>query len=109
MTQTILELQANDATRCIQLKLTPEIVVEGLGNMKKLRCVIVDHRGNDKDCDDLVKIDEVSQYFPNSLRYLNWHHYPHWCLPKTFRANNLVALEMCDSKIEHLCVGGKVG
>ncbi|KAI3802649.1 hypothetical protein L1987_30789 [Smallanthus sonchifolius] len=97
-----------EVTRCINLKLTPEIVMEGLGNMKKLRCLIVNNRDNDKDCDNLVKIDEVSQYFPNALRYLNWHHYPHWCLPNTFRANNLVALEMFDSRIEQLWEGGKV-
>ncbi|KAI3773416.1 hypothetical protein L1987_47943 [Smallanthus sonchifolius] len=56
-----------EAIRCINIKLTPEIVMEGLGNMKKLRCLTVNHRDDDKDCDNLVKIDEVSQYFPNAL------------------------------------------
>ncbi|KAJ0586825.1 putative leucine-rich repeat domain superfamily [Helianthus annuus] len=85
----------------------PDIVLEGLGNMKKLRCLIV-YRGNYKDRGDLVKIDEVSQYLPNSLRYLDWPNYPHWCLPKTFQANNLVELHMSDSRITQLWVGGKV-
>ncbi|KAJ0794885.1 putative TIR domain, P-loop containing nucleoside triphosphate hydrolase [Helianthus annuus] len=94
----------SEATRCISLKLTPDIVLEGLGNMKKLRCLII----NDEDRDDLVKIDEASQYFPNALRYLKWHYYPHWCLPRSFQANNLVELDMTGSRIERLWVGGKV-
>ncbi|KAM0004887.1 putative TIR domain, P-loop containing nucleoside triphosphate hydrolase [Helianthus debilis subsp. tardiflorus] len=110
--EEIEDVLANDlgseVTRCIRLKLTPDIVLEGLGNMKKLRCLIVVHRHEDKDRDDLVKIDEVGQYFPNSLQYLKWHYYPHWCLPKTFQANNLVELHMCDSRIKQLWVGGKV-
>ncbi|XP_035845642.1 disease resistance protein RPV1 isoform X2 [Helianthus annuus] len=95
----------SESTRCIRLELTPNIVLESLGNMKNLRCLIVD---DPNDCDDVVKIDEVSQYFPNALRYLTWHGYPHWCLPKTFQANNLVELHMSDSRIEQLWVGGKV-
>ncbi|KAJ0794887.1 putative P-loop containing nucleoside triphosphate hydrolase, leucine-rich repeat domain superfamily [Helianthus annuus] len=98
----------SEATRCICLQLTPDIVLEGLGNMKNLRCLIVDHNYDDKDRDDLVKIDEVSQYFPNALRYLNWEYYPHGCLPKTFQANNLVELHMSGSRIEQLWVGEKV-
>ncbi|MFS7950765.1 putative P-loop containing nucleoside triphosphate hydrolase, leucine-rich repeat domain superfamily [Helianthus anomalus] len=96
----------SEATRSIRLEFNPNIVLEGLGNMKKLRCLIVDHY--DMYGDDLVKIDEVSQYFPNSLRYLKWQYYPHWCLPKTFQANNLVELDMSRSRIEQLWVGGKV-
>ncbi|KAJ0794708.1 putative TIR domain, P-loop containing nucleoside triphosphate hydrolase [Helianthus annuus] len=98
----------SEATRCISLKLTPDIVLEALGNMKKLRCLIVDHKYEDKDRDDLVKVDEVSQYFPNALRYLDWTFYPHWCLPKTFQANNLVELNLSASRIKQLWFGGKV-
>ncbi|KAJ0759913.1 putative P-loop containing nucleoside triphosphate hydrolase, leucine-rich repeat domain superfamily [Helianthus annuus] len=108
MTQTILELQGTEVTQCMNLKLTPTIVGEGLRNMKKLRCLIVNHRESGMDCDDLGKIEEFCLYFPNALRYLNWHYYPHSCLPKTFEANNLVALEMFGSGIEQLWVGGKV-
>ncbi|XP_076893808.1 TMV resistance protein N-like [Bidens hawaiensis] len=97
-----------EETRCLKLKLTPETVLKGLKNMKKLRCLIVDHRENDEDCDELVKIDEVSQYFSNSLRYLNWHNYPHCCLPNNFRANNLVTLDMVGSEIEQLWLWKKV-
>ncbi|KAJ0794891.1 putative TIR domain, P-loop containing nucleoside triphosphate hydrolase [Helianthus annuus] len=97
-----------EVTRCINLKLTPAIVGEGLRNMKKLRCLIVNYREIGMDSDDLVKIEEFCQYFPNALRYLNWHYYPHSCLPETFQANNLVALEMFGSEIEQLWVGGKV-
>ncbi|KAI3796515.1 hypothetical protein L1987_39188 [Smallanthus sonchifolius] len=92
------------ATRCIKLKITPDIVLEHLGNVKKLRCLIVKYW----DDANRVKIDEARQYFPNSLQYLRWRHYPHWCLPKTFEADNLVALEMSHSKIKQLWEGGKV-
>ncbi|KAJ0444184.1 putative TIR domain, P-loop containing nucleoside triphosphate hydrolase [Helianthus annuus] len=92
-----------EATRCIDLEITPGISLEGMGNMKKLRCLTVN-----SFLSDCVKIDEVLQYFPNSLRYLYWNRYPHWCLPKTFKANNLVALVMSYSKIKQLWEGEKI-
>ncbi|XP_076954506.1 TMV resistance protein N-like [Bidens hawaiensis] len=98
----------NEAVRCIDLENTPSIYLEGLGNMKKLRCLIVDRGVFTNGFNGCVKIDEARLHFPNSLRYLFWYNYPHWCLPKTFEANNLVALAMFNSKIEHLWEGGKV-
>ncbi|KAM0048363.1 putative leucine-rich repeat domain superfamily, winged helix DNA-binding domain superfamily [Helianthus debilis subsp. tardiflorus] len=97
-----------ESTRCMDMKLTPEIVVEGLRNMKKLRCLIIDYKNYNNDFVDHVKIDDGNQYLPNTLRYLNWFRYPHWCLPQTFQGDNLVALEMHDSRIELLWEGGKV-
>ncbi|KAJ0444046.1 putative TIR domain, P-loop containing nucleoside triphosphate hydrolase [Helianthus annuus] len=108
----------SEATRCVDLKITRGIFLEGLENMKKLKCLIVNH-GKHKCSHDLVsdlwnffgmfwKHDKARQYFPNSLQYLYWDEYPHLCLPKTFEANNLVALEMRDSKIEQLWEGEKV-
>ncbi|KAL8268474.1 hypothetical protein R6Q59_002272 [Mikania micrantha] len=57
---------------------------------------------NFKLSDYHVKFDEARQCLPNSLQYLNWKFYPHWCLPNTFEANNLVTLEMSHGKIERL-------
>ncbi|XP_076950348.1 TMV resistance protein N-like [Bidens hawaiensis] len=91
-------------TRCIDLRITPNIFLEALGNMKKLTCLIV----NNREFKDSSVIDEARLHFPDSLRYLYWYNYPHWCLPRTFEANNLVALEMPRSKIEHLWEEGKV-
>ncbi|XP_076917094.1 TMV resistance protein N-like isoform X1 [Bidens hawaiensis] len=91
-------------TRCIDLRITPGIFLEGLGNMKKLTCLIV----NNRRFKDSSAIDEACLHFPDSLRYLYWFRYPHWCLPKTFEANNLVALEMRRSNIVQLWEGGKV-
>ncbi|KAJ9552222.1 hypothetical protein OSB04_016267 [Centaurea solstitialis] len=94
----------NEAIRCIQLitsKINTEIVMKGLGNMKELRFLHM----FDEDKDYLHnnwKFDEVSQYFPNSLQYLKWYCYPFCSLPKSFQANNLVALEMGYSKIVQL-------
>ncbi|XP_076954532.1 TMV resistance protein N-like [Bidens hawaiensis] len=98
----------NEAVRCIDLENTPSIYLEGLGNMKKLRCLIVDRGVFTNGFNGCVKIDEARLHFPNSLRCLFWYNYPHWCLPKTVEANNLVALAMFNSKIEHLWEGGKV-
>ncbi|KAD4982657.1 hypothetical protein E3N88_19328 [Mikania micrantha] len=86
---------------CLALKITPGIVLKSLGNMKKLRFLIMDSRNYDLS-DYHVKNDEARHYFPNSLQYLYCYKYPHWCLPKTFEANNLVALEMFHSKIKQL-------
>ena len=86
--------------------------MEGLGNMKKLRFLHV----FDKDCfknnwkfdedEDCFynnwKFDEARQYFPNALRWLSWEGYPFRSLPRSFQANNLVALEMRYSKIVQL-------
>ncbi|KAL8227922.1 hypothetical protein R6Q57_015506 [Mikania cordata] len=103
----ILECQGAESTRYIDKKLTTDVVLEGLGNMKKLRCLIVDYRNYNNDCVDRVKLNEINQYLPNALKYLNWFRYPHWCFPKTFQGTNLVALEMHDSKIKLLWEGGK--
>nr|GEW26141.1 hypothetical protein [Tanacetum cinerariifolium] len=50
--------------------------------------------------------DEVSQYLPNSLRFLRWSGYLFWSFLKTFTANNLVGLELHDSNIVQLWEGG---
>ncbi|KAL8268471.1 hypothetical protein R6Q59_002269 [Mikania micrantha] len=109
--EEIEHVLANDlgteATRCIYLKITRGIVLESLEKMKKLRCLII-NSGYYNLSDYSVKIDEACQCFLNSLQYLNWMHYPHWCLPKTFEANNLVTLEMTRSKIEQLWNEGRV-
>ncbi|KAJ0579552.1 putative TIR domain, P-loop containing nucleoside triphosphate hydrolase [Helianthus annuus] len=93
-----------EATRCMKLILTSEIKLKGLRNMKKLRWLIIDARGNHEFGDN----NEDCQYFPDSLRYLLWYNYKHWCLPKTFGANNLVKLEMRESGLKQLWEGGKV-
>ncbi|PWA43906.1 disease resistance protein (TIR-NBS-LRR class) [Artemisia annua] len=88
--------------RCIQawqpLKVSPEIAIKGFGNMKKLRFLSMASFKINFD----VKIDEVSQNFPNALRFLSWEGYPHWSLPRLFLANNLVTLEMPYSRIAQL-------
>ncbi|XP_076907791.1 TMV resistance protein N-like [Bidens hawaiensis] len=106
--QVMADNLVNEATKCIALRTTPGIFLEGLGNMKKLRCLIVNYNSFKSYYDYCGKIEEARLQFPNSLRYLYWYNYPHWCLPKTFEANNLVALEMRYSKIEHLWKEGKV-
>ncbi|CAH1421467.1 unnamed protein product [Lactuca virosa] len=51
--------------------------------------------------------DYKSPEIPNALRYLDLKHYPFSSLPKTFQADNLIALEMVDCKILQLWEGGE--
>ncbi|KAJ9535078.1 LOW QUALITY PROTEIN: hypothetical protein OSB04_un001847 [Centaurea solstitialis] len=116
-------LGTNEAIRCIKLissELNPEIVMKGLRNMKQLRFLQVFDRelfkknwriDEDEDCFQRNwKPDEVCEYFPNTLRWLAWQGYPFKSLPKSFQANNLVALEMSCSKLVQLweCTNKKV-
>ncbi|KAI3768026.1 hypothetical protein L2E82_18457 [Cichorium intybus] len=109
-TDEIEDILANDlgtkATRCIKFnnwKLNPHIVIKGLGKMKKLRFLSM-VMGNHLQCSEY---NIVNPDFPNALQYLDLNHYPFSSLPKTFQGNNLVALEMVDSKIVQLWEGGE--
>ncbi|KAJ9552041.1 hypothetical protein OSB04_016086 [Centaurea solstitialis] len=104
----------NEAIRCIKLiasKIRPNFFMEGLGNMKQLTFLHVYlskykfnwNFGEDKDWfDNNWKFDEVCPTFPNALRWLSWEGYPFRSLPKSFQANNLVALQMRLSKLVQL-------
>ncbi|KAJ9553974.1 hypothetical protein OSB04_018019 [Centaurea solstitialis] len=105
----IRDILANDMdadTRCLQIMtrgFEPKIVMQGLGKMKKLRFLHVFISQSLSVPFGVNWIfDDVSQYFPNALRYLSWKCYPFWCLPKTFQANNLVELEMPFSRMVQL-------
>lgn len=56
---------------------------------------------------DLFAEIKVGQNFPNALQFLSWRGYPCSGLPKTFQANNLVALEMSYSRIKQLWGDGE--
>ena len=106
----ILALQGTEDIKCIEvfgMQVNPVIVMKGLRNMKRLRYLWVDSILDDSSSFGDVKIDQVSQYFPNALRYLFWDYYPFQSLPKTFQANNLVTLVMCESKITEFWEGGE--
>ncbi|KAJ9552224.1 hypothetical protein OSB04_016269 [Centaurea solstitialis] len=105
----------NEAISCIKLissEINPEIVMKGLGNMKQLRFLHLfdeDFSENEWQIDEDEesfcnnwKFDEGRQYFPNALRWLCWKGYPFRSLPRSFQANNLVALEMSYSNILQL-------
>ncbi|CAI9279243.1 unnamed protein product [Lactuca saligna] len=98
-----------DATTCIrleQVELSPEIVMKGLGNLQKLRVLLLseiddDYFGTHR------KFDQVKQYFPNALQFLSWEGYPVLSLPQAFKANNLVGLELPSSRITKLWESGE--
>ncbi|CAI9281504.1 unnamed protein product [Lactuca saligna] len=104
-----------EVTRCIQLYtwgLEPEIVMKGLRKMKELRFLDVStgflDEGTRISCFQWNWIfNTFSPYLPESLRYLRWNHYPFTSLPKTFEADNLVALSMSESGISQLLEGGE--
>ena len=43
------------------------------------------------------------EYLPNKLRYLKWYEFPLKSLPPSFRAERLVELHLCKSKLVKLC------
>ncbi|XP_023741591.1 disease resistance protein RUN1 [Lactuca sativa] len=92
-----------EATRCMKFYyrgLDPQIIMKGLRKMKELRVL------NVADEENYLNL-KISLYFPNVLRYLRWHKYPFGSLPKSFQANNLVALEMTYSDIVQLWERGE--
>lgn len=81
--------------------------MKGLGKMKQLRYLQVyfpyqDYYERDAGC-----LDDTSQYFSNSLKYLKCSYYPFLYLPKTFQANNLVGLDMYTTRMVQLCEEGE--
>lgn len=80
---------------------------EGFGKYENLRflCVVSEVKDDYRHWDQMA--NQVSQIFPNALRYLKWSRYPFRCLPKQFQANNLVALDMSCSKIIQFWEGGE--
>ncbi|GJU52683.1 TMV resistance protein N-like protein [Tanacetum coccineum] len=112
--EEVEEILANDLgtedIKCIEVfgtQVNLEIVMKGLRNMKRLRYLWMDSILDNSSSFGDVKMDEVSQYLPNALRYLFWDYYPFQSLPKTFQANNLVTLVMRESKITELWEGGE--
>ncbi|GJT22500.1 Toll/interleukin-1 receptor domain-containing protein [Tanacetum coccineum] len=114
--EEIENILANDLgteeTKCIKVR-TEDLHVKGLANLKKLRFLTVystnnELSGSEDDCyGSDQETDEVSQYLPNSLRFLRWSGYPFRSFPKTFQANNLVGLELHDSNIVQLWESGE--
>ncbi|GJU51954.1 disease resistance TIR-NBS-LRR class family protein [Tanacetum coccineum] len=118
--EEIEDIVANDkgteATECLKLNVSrgnERIVMKGLGKMTKLRYLEVTYSdydfesdcesdgeclGSDPKFDDTRQLDESTQYFPNSLKYLKCKNYPFLYLPRAFQANNLVGLEMESSR-----------
>nr|GEY98259.1 Toll/interleukin-1 receptor (TIR) domain-containing protein [Tanacetum cinerariifolium] len=80
------------------------VVMKGLGKMKKLRYLKVDfsYCGKWESDGESFDSDLKLQYFLNSLKYLKCFYYPLLHLPKTFQANNLVGLEMHNGRMVQL-------
>nr|XP_043626385.1 disease resistance protein RPV1-like [Erigeron canadensis]XP_043626387.1 disease resistance protein RPV1-like [Erigeron canadensis] len=102
-----------EETRCIRIELTPDIDLAGLIHMKKLRCLIVNYDSVASNYFEFVRNGhsvgdghKVCEYLPNALRYLYWRCYPNRCLPKISGTNNLVTVEIYNSRIEQLWEGG---
>ncbi|KAL4586009.1 hypothetical protein LXL04_010639 [Taraxacum kok-saghyz] len=84
---------------------SPDIIIKNLGNLNKLRFLLLIKYKD--DCFPGRKFDQAKQYFPNSLQYLLCPCFPFQSLPQTFRANNLVGLELPYSKIVQLWESGE--
>ncbi|KAK9049874.1 hypothetical protein SSX86_031157 [Deinandra increscens subsp. villosa] len=90
-------------TRCIKLEdseLDSAIIMKGLRKMNEVRFLYVNNGYKPDVHASPSSYNHAS--LPNALQYLYWHSYPLSCLPETFRANNLVNLEMPYSNISQL-------
>ncbi|CAI9303507.1 unnamed protein product [Lactuca saligna] len=97
---------STEETRCVHFhfqKLDPCILIKCFGKMKALRFLSIVM----KDCSRNLELNTFIPSFPDALRYLRWTNYPFRSLPKTCQANNLVTLEMPESKIVQLWEGGE--
>lgn len=86
------------------MKLSSGIITNGIRRMKNLRIL---HVVSETDDDSDVKIHQVHQKDLKALRFLSWVGYPHQSLAKTFQGNNLVRLDMSESRIVRLWEGGE--
>ncbi|KAJ0751758.1 putative TIR domain, P-loop containing nucleoside triphosphate hydrolase [Helianthus annuus] len=113
--EEIKDILVNDlgteATKSIKIaEISRDIAttMKGFRKMKGLRFLKVYRTEDDVYGEDFtLETDQIDQYLPNTLRYLNWLGYPFQCLPKTFQANMLVYLEMDYSDISQLWGGGE--
>ncbi|GKD53009.1 Toll/interleukin-1 receptor domain-containing protein, partial [Tanacetum coccineum] len=92
------------ATQCITVdhrKLSFEMLMKGIANMKELRFLQL-YGANYLSINFFTRIVYKNNWnLPNALRFLKWKGYPFSSLPKTFQANNLVALEMkCNRMVQ---------
>ncbi|GJU27823.1 Toll/interleukin-1 receptor domain-containing protein [Tanacetum coccineum] len=92
------------ATQCItvdHMKLSFEMLMKGIANMKELRFLQL-YGANYLSINFFTRIVYKNNWnLPNALRFLKWKGYPFSSLPKTFQANNLVALEMkCNRMVQ---------
>nr|XP_043635448.1 disease resistance protein Roq1-like [Erigeron canadensis] len=76
-------------------------ILQGLRKMRNLRFLYI------SESYTKYKFNEAGGYLPNSLRHLDWEHYPFQHLPKIFQADNLVHLCMQQSNIYQLWEGGE--
>ncbi|XP_061943576.1 disease resistance protein RPV1-like isoform X5 [Populus nigra] len=72
--------------------------------MDGLRFLDFNHHGPSKE--DKIHLPPTGlEYLPNKLRYLKWYEFPLKSLPPSFRAERLVELHLCKSKLVKLWTG----
>ena len=58
---------------------------------------------------DNIDLSHDIKYLPNSLKYLEWSHFPSETLPSSFQPLELAAVSTPFSKLQRLWDGTKVG
>ena len=95
-----------DLSRSKQLQFSTKIFAK----MKELRLLKIYSSGYYGTMEKHLKVILLEDFqFPaHELRYLHWEEYPLKSLPSNFHGENLVVLNMMDSKIKQLWQGNKV-
>ncbi|KAL4580673.1 hypothetical protein LXL04_016874 [Taraxacum kok-saghyz] len=105
----LMQSQGTEETKCLWLntfwEVDPYVIIKGIAKMKELRFLGVTIRRGGYDT--TLELNTCSPCFPDALGYLWWDYYPFRNVPKTFKAKDLVSLEMRSSKVEQLWVGGE--
>ena len=95
-----------DLSRSTPLEISTKIFAK----MKELRLLKIygmDYCGSMNNEYKII-LHEDFQFPSQQLRYLHWKGYPLKSLPSNFHGENLVVLNMMDSKIKQLWQGNKV-
>ncbi|KAJ4723398.1 putative disease resistance protein (TIR-NBS-LRR class) [Melia azedarach] len=75
-------------------------------NLKMLKFYMPEHL-DASDMRSRVYLSEDLEYLSNELRYLYWHGYPRYTLPRNFSPENLIKLCLPYTKVEQLWEGKK--
>ncbi|KAJ9167248.1 hypothetical protein P3X46_021912, partial [Hevea brasiliensis] len=98
-----------DTSKIGKTRLNPE-TFSRMPNLRLLKCFRAQYCSNKKDSGFILESAKKNclQHLPNKLGLLHWEEYPYRSMPSYFFMENLVLLNLENSKVERLWNGDKV-